>query len=192
MEVSETAIAYRAKRNKLTYQDYLQFPDDHYRYEVIDGELYMSPSPKVLHQRTLLRLGLILQNFLTKNQEGEIFIAPVDVILSESDIVVPDIIFIAANNNKILTENNVQGAPDLIIEILSRYNPSNDLVRKKAMYEFYGIKEYWIVDPQEKAVLLYSLMDRKYGEARQLRHNDILHSNILSGLEIKLDDIFKE
>jgi Uma2 family endonuclease len=192
MEVNETAIAYRAQRNKLTHKDYLQFPEDRFRYEVIDGELYMSPSPKVLHQRTLLQLSVILQNFLNIKPIGEIIIAPIDVVLNDSDIVVPDIIFIASANKKILTENNVQGAPDMIIEILSRYNPSNDLVRKKALYELYGVKEYWIVDPQEKAVVIYSLVNGKYAEARQLERKDKLRSAMLHGLEIDLEDIFRE
>ena len=103
---------------KFNYQDYLQLSDDK-RYEIIDGELFMVPSPNESHQRFLVTLTIILANYVKKNKLGSIYCAPFDVLFSEEDIVQPDIIFVVNKNKKIITKNNIQGAPDLLIEILS-------------------------------------------------------------------------
>src|SRR3989339_225359 len=103
---------------KFNYQDYLQLPEDK-RYEIIDGELFMVPSPNEAHQRILLTLTTILLNYVKKNKLGYIYCAPFDVLFSEEDIVQPDIIFVSNENRKIITKDNIKGAPDLLIEILS-------------------------------------------------------------------------
>lgn len=125
---------------RFTYGDYLQFPDDGKRFEIIDGELFMSPSPTTRHQRIIQKLHLLLGSFLATKQIGEAFISPLDVLLSESDVVQPDIFVVLNENQHIITEKNILGVPDFIIEIVSSSNRAMDTKRKRALYETYGVK----------------------------------------------------
>src|SRR4030067_3847920 len=141
---------------KFNYQDYLQLPEDK-RYEIIDGDLFMVPSPNEAHQRFLVTLTNIMVNYVRKNKLGSIYCAPFDVLFSEEDIVQPDIIFISNKNKNIITKNNIQGAPDLLIEILSPGTSKRDLGIKKKLYAKSGVREYWIVDPAEETVEVFTL-----------------------------------
>jgi Uma2 family endonuclease len=127
--------------------------------ELIDGILYMSPSPVARHQRVLSLLSAQMVMFTEKNNLGQVFVAPFDVYLEEhANAVQPDILFIAKANLSII-QGHVHGVPDLIIEILSEGNPTHDTKRKKDLYEKFGVKEYWIVDPESKETTGYTLSD---------------------------------
>jgi len=132
--------------------------------EVIDNTLYMLPTPTGKHQRISRLLTTQLDLFVTKNKLGEIFYAPFDVFLDESaNAIQPDILFIAKQNASILNDEGiVHGVPDLIIEILSPGNKKHDLITKKNLYEKFGVKEYWIVDPDTKKSMGYTLKDKSY------------------------------
>ena len=131
----------------LTYDDYLLFPDDGLRHEIIGGEHYVTASPVTRHQRILLNLCHLIQTYLDEQPTGELLPGPVDVLLSENDIVVPDLLYVSRERSPIITEKNVPGAPDLVIEILSPSTRSRDKRLKRDLYDRAGVNEYWLVDP---------------------------------------------
>jgi len=174
---------------KFTYQDYLHFPEDK-RYEIIDGEVHMVPSPVPYHQDISWRLELTISTFVEKNGLGKIYHAPLDVVLSETDVVQPDIMFISKERLNIITERNIQGAPDLIVEIISPTSEYRDRVIKRKLYSKYEVKEYWLVDLEKKEIEVMSLKDSGLETVKIYKKTDILESLVLKGIKIKLDDIF--
>ena len=144
------------EKKKYTYDDYLKTPDNK-RYELIEGELYMTPSPITSHQRISRKIEFLLEKFVTENDLGEIFDAPYDVHFDDENVVQPDILFISKDRLNIIGDKNLQGAPDLVIEILSESNAYRDLIQKKKLYARFGVKEYWIVVPGEKTIDIHIL-----------------------------------
>lgn len=178
---------------KFTYEDYLLFPEDGRRHEIIDGDHYVTPSPSAKHQRLSLRLSTAFANFLKHKAVGEIFAAPFDVVLSDLDVVQPDLVFVARGHDSIVTEKNIQGAPDLVIEILSEKTRRTDEVVKRKLYERFRVGEYWIVDPELETVKVYRLSDQGYIRTaeltREAQHS--LSTPLLPDLHIPLTDIFE-
>lgn len=176
----------------LTYDDYCRIPEDGRRYEVIQGTLYMAPAPFYRHQKIIGRLFVLLDQFVQSTNAGEVLIAPFDVLLSEHNVVQPDILFIAKNNLSILTEKNAQGAPDLMIEVLSKSNRRHDEVRKRKLYETFGVREYWIVDPQAESITMYSHDGDRFGVPNVFfkERNDIFKSTNLETFSCSLADVF--
>lgn len=131
--------------------------------EVIDNTLYMSPAPTPFHQRILLTLCRRIADVVDQSQLGQVFIAPVDVYLDEeSNAVEPDILFISKDNTLRVDREGLHGTPDFIIEILSPGNRNHDVVKKKELYQRFGVREYWVVDPDTKMATGYSLHGRAY------------------------------
>ncbi len=192
MKVKETAVKYQTTKKPFTYQDYLQLPDDGKRYEIINGELVMAPSPLTIHQRVSRKIGVKLNLFVEEKELGEVFFAPIDVVLSETNVYQPDIIFISRERKEIITEKNISGAPDLVIEILSPSTAYYDLFDKKEQYEKFGVKEYWIVDPMRQWIEVYQLKGGKFNLVQKLQKQGKLRSELLKGLTIDLQEIFKE
>ncbi|MFN3533169.1 MAG: Uma2 family endonuclease [Candidatus Brocadia sp.] len=177
------------EKKKYTYEDYLKTSDDK-RYELIDGELLMTPSPAPRHQRISRKIEFVLEKFVTKNDLGEIFDAPCDVYLDEENVVQPDILFILKDRLNIIGEKNIQGAPDLVVEIVSENSGYRDLVVKKKLYARFGVKEYWIVIPESKEIEVYILKDSSYQLYVACGSEGILESHLLKGLKIVLEEIF--
>ncbi len=177
------------EKKKYTYEDYLKTPEDK-RYELINGELLMTPSPIPKHQLISGRLEFKLRGFVKENKFGEVFYAPCDVYLDAENVVQPDILFISKNRLHIIGEKNIQGAPDLAIEILSDYSVYRDTIQKKRLYARFGVKEYWIVIPEEKEVEVYILKGEAYQLYKTYTKVDILESPSLKGLKIGLKEIF--
>lgn len=177
------------KKKKYTYKDYVKIPDDK-RYELIGSELLITPSPTTKHQMISERLGYKLRTFISKNRLGEIFYAPCDVYLDEENVVQPDIMFISKERLNIIEERNVQGAPCITIEIISERSAYRDMVQKKKLYARFGIKEYWIVIPEEESIEVYSLENGIYQLYKTYRKDETLESRKLKGLEIELSDMF--
>ncbi|MGI6666946.1 MAG: Uma2 family endonuclease [Bacillota bacterium] len=157
--VRETAPKHKKEDNLLTYDDYLRMPAG-LRYELAEGELRMTPSPSILHQTVSKRLGRAFMEQLEDRGLGRVFLAPCDVVLSEHNVVQPDIFFISRNRLGIIGKPNVQGAPDLVVEILSESSEVWDRVTKRRIYALYGVSEYWIVDPRTHTV---EVLTRKSG-----------------------------
>ena len=177
------------EKKKYTYEDYLKTPDD-VRYELIEGDLLMTPSPVTKHQRILRELGFELLSFARVKDLGEIFLAPFDVHLDNENVVEPDILFISKQRLHIIGEKNVQGPPDLVIEILSESTANRDLVQKKRLYAKFGVKEYWIVIPGEEIVEIYTLKDALYVLCKSFGKENAIESPLLKGLKIDLKKIF--
>ena len=176
-----------------TYEDYLAFPEDGKRYEIIEGDCFMSPAPRTRHQAISLRLTYFLYDYLRDTKLGHVFDAPTDVIFSETNIVQPDVLVVLAARAAIITEKNIQGAPDLVIEILSETTRKMDEVVKKKLYERYGVLEYWIVDPELALVKIYRLTDGRYGRAeeRAQERGETVTTVLLPGLDIALTELFE-
>ena len=174
---------------KFTYEDYLHFSNDK-RYEIIDGEVHMVPSPVPHHQMVLGNLYLRLCEFVDKKGIGEVYLAPLDVVFSDIDVVQPDIMFISKERLNIITERNIQGAPDLIVEIISPSAGYKDRVIRRKLYSKYGVKEYWLVDLEKKEVEVMSLKESGLETVKIYQKTDILESLVLKGIKIKLNDIF--
>jgi len=173
---------------KLTYADYEKIPADGFRHEIIGGDEFMTPSPNLEHQTVVLNLAAILRAFVRARKVGRVFVAPTDVLLSEHDIVEPDVLFVSENRSSILTEKNIQGAPDLVIEVLSPSTQAEDRGPKLALYERSGVAEYWIVDPSSKTVEI-----REFGTTRRTRvykEGQSFESALLAGLTIRLSEVF--
>lgn len=146
--------------------------------QLIENKIIMSPSPIVRHQRISNDINVQLYNFVKQNQLGDVLDAPLDVYLDEQNVFQPDIIFISKVNRGIIQEDGfINGAPDLIIELLSPSTAKYDLNQKKDVYERSGVKEYWIVDPGNKEVQGYFLEERSFGEP--IIAKSVIHSRLL-------------
>lgn len=150
--MTETLHEFPHETIQFNYDDYLLLPDDGKRYEIIEGELFMAPAPSMKHQYDLFELGVRIREFVKKKKLGIVFLAPCDVILLNTNIVQPDIVFVSKENREIITEKNIQGAPDLAVEITSSSTAERDLVLKKKLYAKFGVKEYWIAFVKEQKV----------------------------------------
>lgn len=138
-------------RGRITYQDYLQLPDEQ-RYEVLEGVLCRLPTPPVMHQQVLGNLVAVIDKFVEKRSLGSVYFGPLDVILDEDTVVQPDLLVIRKERLSILKREGVRGAPDLVVEVLSPSNAHRDRGIKRQLYGRYGVQEYWFVDPQEHTV----------------------------------------
>jgi len=180
---------------KLTYDDFVLFPDDGMRHELIDGEHYVTPSPNMKHQRILGNLHWLIRDYLETHPVGEVFLSPFDVVLSRFDVVEPDLLYMSRERAaQVLTSKNVQGAPELVIEIASPGTRKRDETIKRRLYERTGVSEYWVVDPEVDTIRVYRLTGSGYARADELslEAGDVLKTSLLPGLELALGDVFKE
>ncbi|MGI9173783.1 MAG: Uma2 family endonuclease [Rhodothermales bacterium] len=177
---------------RMTYEDYVLIPEDGKRHEIIDGIEYVTAAPNVRHQRIIGRLFNRLYTYAEETGAGEVFVAPVDNILSDIDIVQPDILFVSEGRAGIIEEHGLVEAPDLVAEVLSPSNRRHDEVRKLQLYERFGAGEYWILDPERDTVTVYRLEGARYGKPRLLRAeaDDRLTTPLLPDWEIPLADLF--
>ena len=176
---------------RLTYEDYLRFPDDGLRHEIIEGEHYVSPPPVIRHQRILLRLSYLIQGYLEAQPVGEILFAPVAVLLSEFNVFEPDLLYLSNERRNLLTSKNLQGAPDLVVEILSPGTRSRDLRLKRDVYERTGVREYWTIDPDRDVVDVYRRNETgTWNDPIRHERTGSLTTPLLPGLELSLDKLF--
>ena len=174
---------------KLTYEDYCNTPDGE-RYELLGGVLVMTPAPRVGHQRMLKKLGTRLDQFVEERSQGEVFLSPCDVVLSDTDVVQPDLFFISNERAHVVTEDNIQGAPDLVVEILSPSTADRDITIKRDLYVRHGVREYWIVDTDTKTVTVLVRDAGSFTELGACGENQTLDSPTLSGFTIDPSEIF--
>ena len=190
-------MAIQQINNKVyTYYDYLNFPNDEF-VEIIDGKIFaMSPAPSRLHQELIMEISAELRNYIKSNKgQCKVYPAPFDVVLineneNENDsknIVQPDISVICDKNK--LNDKGCFGSPDMIVKIVSKFNPGNDYVKKLYLYEKYKVKEYWIVNPMKKNILVYTLTESGYNQPDLYTFNDKIKVNIFNNLEIDFNGI---
>jgi Uma2 family endonuclease len=177
---------------KYTYEDWLLFPEDGKRYELIDGELFVTPAPSRKHQAAVLRLSYFLFDFLRRNPLGELYPAPFEVHFSNLDVVQPDLLFVANERLASLTEKNLEGAPDLAVEVLSKTTRKTDETRKLRLYEKFGVQEYWVVDPKDESARVFRREGDRLVLARALSAAaaDAFETPLLPGLAIPLAEVF--
>ena len=186
MAIATTAVK---PKPKLTYEDYASLPDDE-RCELIDGELIPMPSPKEIHQRILLLLGASWLWFVLETRLGAVYTAPFDVILSPTNVVQPDLIFISSARAHIITEDNIRGAPDLVVEIPSPSTAGYDRTTKRNLYARHGVREYWLIDPYAKTATVLILGANGYNAHAVYGEGDTLTSPTLAGFALNLSDLF--
>jgi len=183
-------FAQKKSVRKFSYADYVSWPDDE-RWELIDGVAYdMSPAPSVTHQKITGKFYILLSTHPEKKAECFVGIAPTDVVLSKHDVVQPDV-FVVCDEKKI-TEANIQGAPDVVIEVLSPATALKDRREKKTLYERYGVKEYVLVDPVGQYVERLLLADDgSYGRAEIYGPKEVFPLSVLEGIKISLWQVFE-
>jgi Uma2 family endonuclease len=174
-------------RHKFTYRDYMNWPDDE-RWEIIDGDAYdMTPAPNLKHQRVVINLTGHLFNFF-KNKPCRPFVAPTDVVLDETNVVQPDLLVVCDRDK--MTDANIKGAPDLVVEVLSPSTSLKDKREKKGLYERFGVREYILAYPEDAIVERYTLSEGKYGQPDILNWDEQLSSSAFPDLEVSLWEIF--
>ncbi len=176
-------------KTTLTYQDYLNTPDDE-RYELLNGELIVIAAPNTIHQRTTFNLAFLLRIFVEKNDLGEVFVSPYDIVLSESNVLQPDVTFVSKARQSIVTDKNIQGVPDLVVEVISPSTDARDRETKGGIYARHGVPEYWLADPEEHTVSVMTLGDEGFRESGVYAVGDVLFSPVIPGLSLPLADVF--
>ena len=152
-------------RVRLTYEDYAALPDDGRRYELHEGELSVTPAPGLSHQDILGNLFVILRGHVNARRLGKVFVAPVDCIFENITIVQPDIVFIETARRSLMSERGIEGAPTLVVEVISPSTGAIDRRRKLQLYARYAVPFYWIVDPPARTIEAHAIAHGRYEEA---------------------------
>ncbi len=174
----------------MTYDEYALLPQDRNRYEVIDGELYMTPSPTCDHQTVVTHLGTILTNHVLTHGLGRVLLAPMDVVLTETNVVQPDIVYLRAGRVPPRGAKNIASAPDLVVEVISPSSAEDDRGVKMRVYARYGVPHYWIVDPDAQTLEMYILSAGAYTLAGRFSGADAATTTLFPGLSISLDRLW--
>lgn len=176
-----------------TYDDYARLPDNGFRYEVIDGELVKSPAPLMGHQLISAALMSALRVHVRRHRLGIVVAAPVDVHIGDrATPVQPDIVFVARERLHIVGRERIEGAPDLVVEILSRSAAARDRGLKFDLYAASGVREYWLVDPDERTMEVYVLRGKAYAPLGSYRPGEVAASELLPGLKLKMKELFED
>lgn len=178
-------------RVKLTYEEYISLPEDTRPCELINGELYMPPAPIRRHQRVLTNLLHVIDRFVRENDLGEVYTSPLDVVLDRARplILQPDLLFVSHVRRHILQER-IEGAPDLVVEVLSPSSALRDRTEKTVWYGQYGVREYWLVDPETRTIEVRRLSAGGYEPLGVYKPGQILTSEVLLGLALPVGAIF--
>ena len=182
-----------ARLKEWTYEEFMALPEGGpVRYEIIDGDLCMTPARSPRHQEISGNLFEIIRQFLRTNPLGKVYASPVDVVFSQEppQVVEPDLVFVATEHLSLITEKNLQGVPDLLVEILSPTTSLRDRREKLALDERVGVPEYWIVDPERNSVQVFRLSGERYGSELEFGLGDRLETPLLPGLSIPLSEVF--
>lgn len=175
-------------RPRKTIEDFMRLPEGTLA-ELIDGELFMSSTPKTPHQNAVLNLAMLLKSYEKKTLLGRVFIAPFDVHLPSGDIVEPDIIYVAQPNLGIV-QDWIRGVPDLLIEVHSPTSVERDRVIKHRLYAKNGVREYWIVDPEVQAIEIFSLAGSQYEPNGYVQADEVMESPLLPDLKFQVAELF--
>ena len=178
------------ERERYTYSDVQELPEGTL-YQLIDGSLVMSPAPTPYHQIVHARLFLALGQHVSRQRLGQVMSAPVDVKLSETDVLQPDLVFVAEARADIIGEQSINGAPDLVVEVLSPSTAYHDVTTKKRLYEVHGVHEYWIVDPASETVEVYTSAGQEFTQHIRQVETGTATSALLEGFALDLDALFE-
>lgn len=179
------------RQGEWTYEHWLQFPNDGWKYEILDGVLYMSPPPTINHQDVATELIARMRIYTRNHKLGVVLAAPAGVHLPTQAVPVePDILFVREERRHLIEERYVEGAPDLVVEVLSRSNADYDRTTKYGQYERAGVTEYWIVNYWDETIAIYNLVDQQYHLTGLFQNGDIATSQVLTGFQIAVTDLF--
>jgi Uma2 family endonuclease len=182
-------------RVKLTYDDFVLFPDDGKRHELIDGEHYVTPSPNTRHQQISADLLALIWTYLEAHSLGRIFHAPYDVVFSQFDVVEPDLLYVSNERAAtVVTPQHVRGVPDIVMEIASPGTRKRDETIKRRLYEQAGVSEYWIIDPETHVVRVYRRIGDGFDRPIELSReaSDVLTTPLLPGLALPLTRLLRD
>ena len=171
---------------RLNYDDYCLLPNNGKRHEIIDGELLVTPSPCRAHQYVVTQLSYYLVEHVKREGGGQVYVAPFDVVFSFHDVVEPDILYVAKERASVVTEMNVQGAPDLVVEVLSETTAEIDRTTKLKLYARNGVQEYWLIDPEACTAEVYRRKGRGLARVASLQASDMLTTPLLPGFSVCL------
>jgi Uma2 family endonuclease len=177
-------------QGKWTEEDYFNLPETNRMIELSEGRLIISPSPTPKHQRIVKKLSFLMDEYIENNDLGEILMAPLDVRLREGIIRKPDIAFMSKEHKRRITTKR-WGIPDLVVEILSKGNKKQDRVKKFEEYQRAGIPEYWIVDPFQQTIEVFTLEKGAYSLFNKRGTGEIAHSKLLAGFQVAVDSVFE-
>ncbi len=186
----ETAEVYLPQNLRLTYEDYCRMPSGH-RYELVEGDIRMTPSPSVFHQKVSGRLEKALRDWVESRNLGEVYDSPIDVVLSEHNVVQPDILYISSQRLGIIKEAYIRAIPDLVIEILSPSTAEWDRGTKRRLYVRYGVSELWLVDPESHSIEVAAYRGSEMIDSHVFQCGSTLNSTILPGLTMDVDSLFR-
>ena len=180
----------RLSQRRWTYDDLREMPETMERYEIIDGVLYMSPSAHVLrHQVTVGNLHFVLSGWVREHDLGKVYLSPADVVISPGRVVQPDLFFIAKDRLHIV-DAYVDGAPDLAVEVISPSSVDYDRKTKIDLYQEIGVREYWLVDPEDQSVEVFVLREGRYEQLGRFRPGEQVRSVLLEGFSVEVEPIF--
>jgi Uma2 family endonuclease len=196
MDGRDVVLAHSHQNRRLTYDDFLLLPEgDGLRHEIIDGEHYVTAAPNLRHQELVGRLFLTIGAFVEDRPErGRVFLSPFDVVFSFHDIVEPDLVFVASDQFDILTDKNIQGTPAMVVEILSPSTRTRDREIKRQLYDRSGVREYWLVDPEQEVVTIHRrALDGSFPQTGRLTAKalDTLDTPLLPGWSVPLARLFR-
>ena len=175
----------------LTYADYARLtPPDSGNYELHNGKIIFMPTPIGYHQQISMRLSIKMGSYILQKQLGQLLAAPMDTIFSEHDTLQPDLLFVAQERVHII-KKQVEGAPDLIVEIISPGNTQKEMSYKKYVYETSGVREYWLIHPEKLTITQYENIENELVRLNVLNIDDLLQSKVVEGFEIKVREIFE-
>jgi len=179
------------KPRPLTKFDYWQLPETGPRYQLINGDLYMAPAPNRFHQDISRTIEFEILKYLEREPRGIIYDAPFDVVLTDLNVFQPDLAFFSRVRRNVLTDKGAEGAPDLVVEILSASTARLDIDQKRVVYARTGVSELWIVDPDNFEIQVFDLRVDPDLPAVTLRQNDLLRSRFLPGFELPVSTVFQ-
>lgn len=179
-----------ARMGIASHRDLWRAPDDGNRWEIIDGEVQVSPAPAVSHQDAVFALARMLAGHVERRRLGRVFIAPLGVVLGQRSAVQPDIVFVARRRSAIIHEKGIFGAPDLIVEVLSGLTASRDRVMKRDLYARSGVAHYWLVDPRKQTLQALRLDGPAYAIEAEVGPRGLFRPALFPGLTIRLRAVF--
>ncbi len=174
-------------KTRLTAEEFFRLYPEESRLELIDGEVYEMPAPSLVHQEVLMRIAYAMRTFVKEKKVGNLFVSPVDVVLSENVVLQPDIVWV---RDIPINRKNIDIPPDLVVEVVSPSTFKRDLTDKMKLYERHGVKEYWLVFPLEKTIMVYELKDNGYELLSYATERGKVRSKVLEGFEVEVEDIF--
>lgn len=193
--IRENTVPYETKpAKKLTYQDYLDIPEEPgYHFEILEGMLIKEPSPSVIHQRASRKLQRILEDYFGEiDPEGEIFDAPLDVTPLDFNVFQPDLFYVSGEQKLIVKDTRIDGAPTLVVEVMSPSSSRKDRLQKMRIYQKVQVQHYWLVDPQEKTLECFAWHDGVYALVASGMDEDVVEHPNFAGLSIALKSLWSK